>query len=220
MKNVRNQFTAGRIARASVAVISAAAFLYVIGCSPSTPGGQTNMVKFRQGDLAKLQVPGEANPKDPRVPELDTGVQPAPQPAPDLAITGPDGAPVKIADFKGKVVLVNLWATWCAPCKIEMPTLAALQRDYTGKPLAILAVSADTGDDIEKARAQIAQDAPLGFYRSNGIDLAYAFKPTAPSFPTTVIYDKKGVERARLPGEANWNGKDARALIDALLAEG
>ena len=212
MTYVRNLTAAGKIARTSVAVLSAAALLYVIGCSPST-----DMTKYRHGDLAKLQVPGTKNPPNPKAPEIDMGTAPAAQPSPDLAFTGPDGKALKIADFKGKVVLVNLWATWCVPCRTEMPTLAALAKSYEGKPLEVVAVSADTPEDLEKARTQIAGYAPLKFYHSNGIDLAYAFKPAAASFPTTVIYDKAGVERARLPGDTNWNGKDAHALIDALL---
>ena len=202
-----------KFVRVSVAMGCVAALLYVIGCAPST-----DMTKYRKGELSQLRVPGKQNPPKPKMPEIDQGIQPAAAPAPALAFTGPNGETLKIGDFKGKVVLVNLWATWCAPCKIEMPTLAAVQKTYEGKPFEVIAVSADTGEeDIAKAREEIARQAPLKFYLSNGIDLAYAFTPAATDFPTTVIYNKAGEEVARLPGDTDWNGRDARALIDALL---
>src|SRR5262249_38372039 len=119
-----------KIVRTSVAVLSAAGLLYVIGCAPSTP---TKMTRLRKGGLALLKVPGEMNPKNPKYPDAPVAQEPAAAPAPDQAITAPDGGPVKLADFKGKVLVVNLWATWCAPCKVEMPTLAALQKAYDGR---------------------------------------------------------------------------------------
>ena len=205
------------LARGCVAVISAAALLYVIGCSASTPGGKTGLTQFRQGDLAQLRVPGELDAVNPKVPGDKPIVMPAAEPAPTLPITGPDGTPVTIADFKGKVTVVNLWATWCAPCKAEMPTLAALQTAYAGKPVAVVAINSDSAEDVGKAKAQIAASAPLQFYHVDGINFAFALKPAASDFPTTVIYDKQGVERARLAGPADWNGKNAHALSDALL---
>ncbi len=221
MQNVRNlRLSAGGLARGCVAAMSAAALLYVIGCAPSTPAAQTSLTRFRVGDMGQLRVPGQLDAPNPKMPGVAPVAMPAASPAPDMAITGPDGNPLKLADFKGKVTVVNLWATWCAPCKEEMPTLAALQTTYADKPFALLAVNSDVAEDVDKAKAQIAASAPLKFYHVNGLDLAFAFKPASSDFPTTLIYDKAGVERARLSGPADWNGKNARALIDALLAEG
>lgn len=130
------------------------------------------------------------------------------------------GAPVRIADFKGKVVVLNLWATWCAPCVLEMPTLAKLARDYAGKPVVVLAVSIDKGDDaIGRAKAFIGTHRPLEFYSDPNGKLPFALKPMAAGAPTTVIYGKDGTERGRVSGEADWSGPDAHAVIDRLASE-
>jgi thiol-disulfide isomerase/thioredoxin len=138
--------------------------------------------------------------------------------APDAPFEGPDGKPMKVADLKGKVVLVNLWATWCAPCVKEMPTLARLQAAYAGKPVAIVPVSIDRAGDVEKAKAFIAKHPPLKFHHA---DLEWTFKldPPAQGFPTTIILDKQGRERARLAGDADWTSPPAHAVIERLLTE-
>jgi thiol-disulfide isomerase/thioredoxin len=151
--------------------------------------------------MAKLVFPAEAGP------------------APALSIEGPDGKLLRLADFKGKVVVLNLWATWCAPCVAEMPTLAKLQAANAGKSLAVVAVSLDGASDLDKARTFIGGHAPLAFYRDPNMKLPFALKPPAPGVPTTVIYGRDGVERARLSGGADWAGNDAQAVIDRLLAE-
>jgi thiol-disulfide isomerase/thioredoxin len=214
-----------------VALVGVAAIIYVIASASFKPREEGSLTSYRRGALAMLEVPGEPKARDPRLPDdIDPGVSPPAAPPPDLAITGPDGKPVKIADFKGKVAVVNMWATWCAPCKIEMPTLGTLQAAYAVQPLEVIAISTDKADPskypgdtdataIERARAELARSPPLKFYHSPGLDLAYAFTPPTPGFPTTIIYDKRGVERARLAKEADWNSPEARALIERLLSE-
>jgi thiol-disulfide isomerase/thioredoxin len=141
-------------------------------------------------------------------------------PAPDYAFKDPDGKAMKLADFKGKVVVVNLWATWCAPCKIEMPTLAKLQAQYAGQPVEVVTISIDKDADAEKARAFIAGQAPLKFYHDPEAKLPWALTPAATGMPTTITYPKDGNERGRVAGEANWAGPEAKAVIDRVLAEG
>jgi thiol-disulfide isomerase/thioredoxin len=213
-----------------VALIGVAAFIYVIASSTFKPKEGGSLTSYRKGSIAMLQVPGEVNAKDPRLPDLEPLTAPPAAPPPDMPITGPDGKPVKIADFKGKVAVVNIWATWCAPCKIEMPTLARLQAAYATQPLEVVAISTDVADPskypgetqadaVLRAKAELAKSPPLKFYYSPGTDIIYAFMPPTPGLPTTIIYDKKGVERARLAKEADWNSKEARALIERLLEE-
>jgi thiol-disulfide isomerase/thioredoxin len=129
------------------------------------------------------------------------------------------GKKVTPADFKGKVVVMNLWATWCAPCKLEMPTLAKLAQAYAGKPVAIVAVSIDKADALEPAKAFIAANAPLSFYNDPEAKLPWALKPSASGMPTTIILGKDGLERGRISGEADWNGEGAKATIDKILAQ-
>ena len=129
------------------------------------------------------------------------------------------GRAVRLSDLKGQVVVVNLWATWCAPCVKEMPTLAKLQSQYAGRPVKVLAISLDKGDeDLAKARAFIADKAPLGFYHGD-YSLAFSLAPPAEGLPTTLIFDRQGRERARLSGGADWSTPEAKAVIDRLLAQ-
>lgn len=224
MSDVRNENSPGRslfkMVSTSVATVGAAAVLYVIVSAAAKPNTQpTSLIDFRRGELAKLEVPGYPKPKDVRMPNRDPGVSPPAAPPPDIAFTGPDGKPVKIKDMKGQVVVLNLWATWCAPCKVEMPTLAKLQAAYQTKPLRVVALSADAPDKTAEAKAFIAKNAPLKPYFSGGSTILFKFTPQVAGLPATIIYDKKGVERARLSGDADWNSKEVRALVERLLAE-
>ena len=153
------------------------------------------------GEMAKLQVAG------------------APAPAPALVAEGPDGKPVTLSDLKGRVVVVNLWASWCAPCVKEMPTLARLQADYGSKGLQVLPISLDKGAEIDKARAFLADKAPLRFYHAD-YSLAFSLMPKEQGLPTTILYGRDGRERARLAGGADWTSPEARKVIDRLLAAG
>jgi len=141
-----------------------------------------------------------------------------PTPPPDYAFYDSTGKALKIADFKGKVVVMNIWATWCAPCVTEMPTLAKLQAAYAGKPVEVVAVSIDSESSATKASLFIAQHGPLKFYHDREMKLPFKLVPAAPGAPTTVIYGKDGLETARVAGEADWSGPEARALIDKALA--
>ena len=183
------------------ALLGVAAVVYIMAQASFKPGGSGGLKDVARGEMAKLAIPIEATA------------------APANTFYAADGKPVRIADFKGKVAVVNLWATWCAPCVLEMPTLARLQAAYAGKPVEVVAVSIDSPGSADKARAFIAKHAPLKFYSDPGMKLPFAFTPPAAGMPTTVIYGPDGVERGRISGEADWSGRDARAVIDRVLAE-
>ena len=141
------------------------------------------------------------------------------KPSPPIVAQALDGSSVKLADLKGQVVVVNLWATWCAPCVKEMPTLAKLQAAYAGQPVKVLAISLDKGQpDVDKAKAFIADKRPLDFYHGD-YALAFAITPATEGLPTTLIFDRAGRERARLEGGADWSTDQAGKIVDALLAE-
>jgi thiol-disulfide isomerase/thioredoxin len=178
-----------------------------------------SLIDLRKGAMNKLEVPGQVKPRDVRVPGRDPGVSPPAAPPPDIAVTGPDGKPMKIADLKGKVVVLNLWATWCAPCKVEMPTLAKLQAAYQAQPVKVVALSADAPEKAGEAKAFIAKNAPLQPYLSGGSTILFKFQPAVAGLPSTIIYDKKGIERARISGDADWNSREARQVVERLLAE-
>lgn len=184
-----------------VAVLGVAAVVYIIVQASQNPQRQTELKAFAKGEMSKFVLPAEAAP------------------SPVNAFQDASGADRRIADFRGKVTVVNLWATWCGPCVIEMPTLAKLAASYEGKPLEVVAISVDRAEDAEKAKAFIAKHAPLAFYHDPKMALPFAFKPAATGMPTTIVYGADGVERGRLAGGADWSGKDAKALLDKVLAE-
>lgn len=183
------------------ALIGVAAVLYIIVQASIKPELDTSLKAVAHGEMRKLAPPAEATM------------------APSHVFYDAAGKPVKATDFKGKVLVLNLWATWCAPCVAEMPTLAKLAAEYAGKPVAIVPVSVDTPADVDKAKLFIAQHAPLGFYSDPEMKMPFALKPPAAGMPTTVIYGADGLERARLSGGADWSGADARAVIDHVLAD-
>jgi thiol-disulfide isomerase/thioredoxin len=181
-----------------LAGVAALALLYAVaGCSK--PGGDLRSLAV--GTMAALKVSDH------------------PGPQPSVAFKDGAGATHTLTEFKGKVAVVNFWANWCPPCKAEIPSLAALATAEAGKPLAIVPISVGKNEDETAGRVFIAKNPPLTFYTEPTYALAYAFVPPVGDMPTTVIFDKHGVERARLAGGANWSSPQARAVIDALIAE-
>ena len=131
--------------------------------------------------------------------------------ASDLQFIDPAGKPVTIAAFAGKPVLLNLWATWCAPCVAEMPTLDGLADRLDGK-LTVLAVS----QDLEGAAKvdpffRNAQFKRLQPYRDPQAALSIAYQA---NLPTTILFDSQGREVWRMLGGVNWAGDTATALVD------
>lgn len=142
-----------------------------------------------------------------------------PPPAPATPFLTSDGAETTLANFRGRVVVVNVWAMWCAPCRTEMPTLATLAEAVDPGQVAVVVVNVDAEADQEApARAFIGTHAPLAFYRDPRFVLPFRL-PGAGGMPQTVILDRQGRIRASLTGGADWSSPETRALIDALIAE-
>ena len=132
------------------------------------------------------------------------------EPAPTLAFTGPDGAPVTLAAFRGKPVLLNLWATWCAPCVAEMPTLDAAAKTLGGK-VVVLTVSQDL-DGAAKVTPFFAQHRfqALKPYLDPKLGLSLAYQA---NLPTTILLDSTGHEVWRRAGGTDWTSADAAKAI-------
>ena len=132
------------------------------------------------------------------------------KPAPTVAFRGPDDAPVTLASFRGKPLLVNLWATWCAPCVAEMPTLDALAAK-SGDAMTVIAVAQDLqGAEIVDPWFQKAGLKALQPYvdPQNGLlDAANS------ALPTSIYYDAEGREIWRVVGAIDWQGAEAKALL-------
>lgn len=139
---------------------------------------------------------------------------------PDLAFHDAAGKPVTLADFKGRTILLNLWATWCVPCRTEMPTLEALEQKLGGPDFQVVAVNIDTRDP----------EKPKAFLKEIGVKhLAYFADGNAKSFqelkavgrafgmPTTLLVDPAGCEIGTIAGPAEWASDDAVKLIKAAL---
>ena len=180
-----------------VLALGAAAVLYVIAQSAAKPGAGQGIERYAQGSLRKLSAPQEVRR------------------APLMRFTDPAGREVRIAELPGEIVVVNLWATWCAPCITEMPTLARLQQAYPGR-VNVVPISIDAPKDMERARLFMAKHPPLAFYHDP--KRAVALGVGAQGLPTTLIYDAKGEELARLAGVAEWDSPEAQRLFTALLA--
>ncbi|MBZ9763761.1 TlpA family protein disulfide reductase [Mesorhizobium sp. CA8] len=149
-------------------------------------------------------------------------LQPAdpPQSLKSLAFNGPDGKPMTIADHAGKTVLLNLWATWCAPCRAEMPALDALQKEKGSNAFEVIAVNVDTGDDTKpKNFLNEIGVQTLGFYRDPTIALFNEAKTRglALGLPVTMLIDADGCLIAHMNGPAEWSSPDAKRLVEAAL---
>ena len=188
-----------RLALLAVIAVGAAAVVYVIAASSIKPGAGQGLERFARGGMEKLSVPEE------------------PGRIPTVAIRDEAGRDVRLSDLPGEVLVVNLWATWCAPCVTEMPTLAALQRAYPDR-VTVAAVSMDVTSKVGEAQAFIARHPPLRFLHDERWAVSSAARARR-GLPTTIIYGRDGVERARVVGIAEWDSLEARRLFDALLEE-
>jgi len=141
---------------------------------------------------------------------------------PGLAFQDATGKSLTLGDWRGRTVLLNLWATWCVPCRKEMPALDALQQKLGSPDFEVVAVNIDTRDP----------DKPKAFLKELGISkLAYYADPSAKTFqdlkeigrafgmPTTMLVDKQGCELGTIAGPAEWASDDAVKLIQAALGK-
>ena len=193
------------------AFVAALLALFLPACQPqggaagenAGPSGQqavkvADLTKFKIGQFAKL--------------DLDQDV---PQPA--STFVDAEGKPHTFAEFKGKVLIYNIWAEWCAPCVEEMPTLAALQKAFAGKDVVVVPVAAGYPKDRDSAKAKLAElvGSSLPFFYDDKFNVNADAHTGA--FPATIIYDQNGKEVARLEWPAKWNTADAVALVQAVL---
>ncbi|MBR1220730.1 TlpA family protein disulfide reductase [Bradyrhizobium sp. U87765 SZCCT0131] len=144
----------------------------------------------------------------------------APLKIPDLAFETGSGEPKKLSDWRGKTVLVNLWATWCVPCRKEMPALDELQGKLGGANFEVVAINIDTRDP-EKPKAFLKDGglSQLGYFFDNKAKVFQELKAVgrALGMPTSVLVDGNGCEIATIAGPAEWASGDAIKLIQAAL---
>lgn len=144
----------------------------------------------------------------------------APLRLPDLTFEDANGQPKKLSDFRGKTVLLNLWATWCVPCRKEMPALDSLQTKLGGKDFEVVAVNIDTRDpEKPKNFLKEANLTNLGYFSDQKAKIFQDLKTIgrALGMPTSVLIDGQGCEIATIAGPAEWASDDAIKLISAAV---
>ena len=139
-----------------------------------------------------------------------------PEAIPEFTFEDGGGATKTLADWKGKVVLLNLWATWCAPCRKEMPALDRLQKELGGDTFEVVAMSVDRqGAPASKKFLEETKVANLKLYVESTSKSIGTLR--AAGLPTTILIDKDGREIGRLAGPAEWDSADAKRLIASVL---
>ena len=137
---------------------------------------------------------------------------------PEVPFEAEDGTEMTLAAYEGRIVVLNFWATWCAPCRHEMPTLSALQAGMGGEDLAVVTIA--TGRNPAPAMRD--------FFAEIGVDnlplhrdpqQALARNLGVLGLPVTLILDREGREIGRLQGDADWNSESAQAILAALIAD-
>lgn len=198
---------------AVVALIAAGAALYGMNARQGNVA-QENSCGTNETFISTTLVP------------LATGEVAAFQPAADpqdlsgLAFDNEDGSATGLKDFAGKVALVNLWATWCAPCRREMPALDRLQAELGGERFQVVPVNIDTGG-IEKPKAflESIDVKTLPLYRDPTTDIFQEIRKRGLGIglPVTILVDEKGCQLGHMAGPAEWDSEDAKALIQAAV---
>ena len=143
-----------------------------------------------------------------------------PRPAPELTFKGPDGGDTTLSALRGRLLLVNLWATWCGPCKAEMPALDRLQAEMGGPDFAVVAINVDTRN-LDKPPQWLRDNgiARLAYYADPGGRVLPAIQKDTGSqgLPTTMLIDAEGCTLGVMKGPAEWSGPDAKRLVGAAL---
>lgn len=190
-----------RTAIITMVVIGFCASVYACGSATDATKGDTKLEKLATGSMAGMDFAFQG------------------QPAPTDEFVGPDGNTVTLEDFQGKAVLVNIWATWCAPCEKEMPSLAALQTARGGEDFKVVAISIDELSEREFVQGQLKSltGGALDFYQSKDFIITNSLGIVG--FPTSIIYGADGLEIARLAGDTDWANYEAIGFIDEVIRQ-
>ncbi len=184
-------------------LVGLAAIVYVLmRAADGDPGGPA-LAQYATGELAGLS--------------FDTSGTPAPS----GTFAGPDGAETTLDAFSGRTILVNYWATWCAPCEKEMPSLGALQAARGGPAFEVVAISIDAQEDVDYARRRLTELGAANIqFRHVPLDRGeIVYGAGVRGFPTTILYGPDSREIARLAGDADWSSIEAVQFIDAALRQ-
>jgi len=200
------------IALAAIAAVVTGAAIYGIGAMQGNPADAAcrpsavlakRLAPLARGEVAAINIAAE------------------PKRLPDLAFTDAGGQTRRLADFQGRTVLLNLWATWCVPCRKEMPALDALQAKLGDDKFQVIAVNIDTRN-LDKPKAWLEEIGikQLGYFADPSAKVFQDLKAIgkALGMPTTLLIDPHGCELGTLAGPAEWASEDAIRLIETAKA--
>ena len=174
--------------------------------------------------IALIRDNGEPKPGGPQVLTAEEALSrlswaEVPKPLPDITFDGPEGRPVSLAEFRGRVVLVNFWATWCQPCLAEMAELDKVQATLGGPGFAVVAVSVDRKGADAQAWLKANNIAHLAYYNDSKAEIWTTLGMAG--LPMSLIVDAQGREVARLPRPAAWGSDRGLAILrDAIVKHG
>ena len=183
--------------------------------SAPQPSQRVQVAQAPGGPPAELPAGPGANPLS--VGEMAAFVfKKTPEPLPEVSFLDGTGKERTLKDWRGKVVVLNLWATWCAPCRKEMPGLDRLQGQLGSDKFEVVAVSADkTGIEGAKKFLDQVKAEKLAIYTDPGVRITSTLKVIG--MPATIVIDREGREVGRLVGPAEWDSPEAKALIAAVM---
>jgi peroxiredoxin len=174
--------------------------------------------------LAVLAVGCSKGASAPEPAPADGGARVSKGTGPEIGYTAPDfelkdvyGSPKRLSDFRGRVVLLNFWATWCGPCRVEMPTIQALHEDYAGRAFTVLSVAGDFegASKVGPFMEEVGVTFPGLIDASGTVQDAYFVN----ALPMTFLLDRNGVVAYKLVGFFDWNLPRFRGLVEELLDE-
>jgi thiol-disulfide isomerase/thioredoxin len=208
---------------AALAAVAGFAAVYVTLLRPDNANPPVSAVAVKSTEAApSAGETTKALPSGPGTNPLSTGHMTAfvfkktPEGVPDTVFLDVSGKERTLKDWQGKVVLLNLWATWCAPCRKEMPSLDRLQAELGSDKFEVVAVSVDkTGIEGAKKFLDQIKVSHLGVFADPNIKLGTELK--AIGMPASVLINREGREVGRLVGPAEWDSADAKRLIKAIL---
>jgi peroxiredoxin len=145
----------------------------------------------------------------------ERGVVDVGQLAPDFKLWDLRGRQVSLSEYRGKVVLVNFWATWCGPCRVEMPAMEALYRDFDRRDFEILAISTD--EQGAAATRPFSESIGLTFPILHDADYQVGLRYGARTLPMSFLVNRQGVVIRRVYGARDWHSPEAKRVIDKLL---
>ena len=209
-----------RAALATVAVAGLAGFGAVYVMAGGADNGTLRPARIAQAVSGPATLPSGPGANPLSVGQMAAFVfKKAPEAIPELPFQDKDGKSRTLKEWNGKVVLVNLWATWCAPCRKEMPSLDRLQSSLGSDSFEVVAISADKSG-IEGAKKFLDQIkvAKLSVYADPTVRIHSGLK--AIGMPASILLDAQGREIGRLVGPAEWDSPEAKALIRAAIAAG